>query len=114
MAQISNVSDLELFMGVGAKKETLTFFEGFESRSAGGGRAAAKTAETAGSALTAAEKQQVLYSVRWVQAPKDKEGTVAPRPKAGEVTKLSMSMDLGRDGLGASAVPVRMSGAFGV
>eukprot|EP00445_Apocalathium_hangoei_P001181 CAMPEP_0203859144 /NCGR_PEP_ID=MMETSP0359-20131031/11674_1 /ASSEMBLY_ACC=CAM_ASM_000338 /TAXON_ID=268821 /ORGANISM="Scrippsiella Hangoei, Strain SHTV-5" /LENGTH=119 /DNA_ID=CAMNT_0050776003 /DNA_START=75 /DNA_END=434 /DNA_ORIENTATION=+ len=116
--QISNTSDLELFMGMGAKKDTLTFFEGFESRSAGGGRAPPKGPH-GGLALGAGgEKQQVLYSVRWVQAPKDKgaAGTSggASRGKPGEVKKMNMTMELQGEGLGTSAVPVRLSGAYGV
>mmetsp|Transcript_109569 Transcript_109569/g.304816 ORF Transcript_109569/g.304816 Transcript_109569/m.304816 type:complete len:115 (-) Transcript_109569:133-477(-) len=114
---MSSIADLELITGVGANKQTITFFEGFESRAAGGPR---KPAAAAGQAALGGpgDKTQVLYSVRWVQAPKDKAAASAPgRPaagRAGEVKKMNMTMQMPSDGLGNCAVPVRMSGAYGV
>eukprot|EP00443_Scrippsiella_acuminata_P004896 CAMPEP_0115210872 /NCGR_PEP_ID=MMETSP0270-20121206/22470_1 /TAXON_ID=71861 /ORGANISM="Scrippsiella trochoidea, Strain CCMP3099" /LENGTH=116 /DNA_ID=CAMNT_0002624539 /DNA_START=101 /DNA_END=451 /DNA_ORIENTATION=- len=113
------VSDMELCLGVGAvgaKRDTFCFYDAYESRAPGG--RPAKAAGGPSGAIGAPEKTQVLYSVRWVRAPTDK-GAAAPDPKSraartGEVKKLNMTMDLPQDGIGSSAVPVRMTGAYGI
>eukprot|EP00972_Heterocapsa_arctica_P079409 11703320-Heterocapsa_arctica.AAC.1 len=96
------VADLEL---IDINKKPFVFFDGFESRSAGGGRPRAPRPGEAGAG--GPQKTQVLYSVRYVQAPKDK-GSSAPRASAkkeGEVKKMTMAMELPKDGVGNCAVP---------
>mmetsp|Transcript_130541 Transcript_130541/g.325682 ORF Transcript_130541/g.325682 Transcript_130541/m.325682 type:complete len:115 (-) Transcript_130541:135-479(-) len=110
------VSDLELCQGLGVKKEVLTFFEGFESRAAGGGKKP-PAAGAAGALEGPSKPSEVLYSVRWVQAPKVKDAggpKTSSAARAGEVRKLNMTMELPQDGLGATTVPVRISGSLGV
>lgn len=70
-------------------KVTLCFFDGFESRSAGGGARPAPKAEAGGPGmkeLGVPEKEQVLYSVRWVQA-SGKKGQEAAKKGRREFTK---------------------------
>ena len=104
--QMSNVSDIELIKMDSSKegKVTLAFFDGFESRSAGGGqRPAPKAAAAAGgggvASLGIPEKEQVLYSVRWVQASTSKKAEPGKKTRR-EFTKeedkrLVSTTDLG-------------------
>ncbi|CAE8679829.1 unnamed protein product [Polarella glacialis] len=90
--QMSNIADIELIKADTSKdtKITLAFFEGFESRSAGGGsRPAPKAPEAAGGfskgfqdgidKFGAPQKEQVLYSVRWVQASAGRGAAAGPK-----------------------------------
>eukprot|EP00933_Yihiella_yeosuensis_P028615 TRINITY_DN22450_c0_g1_i2.p1 TRINITY_DN22450_c0_g1~~TRINITY_DN22450_c0_g1_i2.p1 ORF type:complete len:938 (+),score=323.95 TRINITY_DN22450_c0_g1_i2:103-2916(+) len=109
--KISNISDIELIKADSSKdsKVTLAFFDGFESRSAGGPKPAPAAAGggTAGPGFSKGledfkpEKEQVLYSVRWVQASAGKAGAnagqkVGKREFTKEEDKRQMlSMQLG-------------------
>jgi len=84
--QMSNISDIELIKTDSSKegKVTLAFFDGFESRAAGGGQRPAPKAAAGGDGDMKGigftpEKEQVLYSVRWVQA----SAKSAPAKKVG-------------------------------
>mmetsp|Transcript_53991 Transcript_53991/g.73985 ORF Transcript_53991/g.73985 Transcript_53991/m.73985 type:complete len:109 (+) Transcript_53991:101-427(+) len=108
---MASVADLQL---IDINNKPFVFFDGFESRSAGGGR---PRAPRPGEAGAGPQKTQVLYSVRYVQAPKDKgSSAAAPRSakKEGEVKKMTMAMEVPKDGVGNCAVPVRYSGALGL
>lgn len=91
--QMSNISDIELIKTDTSKegKVTLAFFDGFESRSAGGGSRPAPKAADGGPGgareLGVPEKEQVLYSVRWVQASAGKAQAAAKKTTRREFTK---------------------------
>eukprot|EP00933_Yihiella_yeosuensis_P072885 TRINITY_DN81436_c0_g1_i1.p1 TRINITY_DN81436_c0_g1~~TRINITY_DN81436_c0_g1_i1.p1 ORF type:complete len:562 (+),score=189.22 TRINITY_DN81436_c0_g1_i1:144-1688(+) len=118
LRQISNISDIELIKADTSKesKITLAFFDGFESRSAGGQKPAPKASEDAASGPFAkgfpevGEKEQVLYSVRWVQASAGKAGSANNTKKASKkdftkdedmVQKFSLNMDVPKENWGS-------------
>merc|ERR1719210_438928 len=99
------------------QKQTFMWWSGFESRSAGGGRPRAPRGYDG---YAGPEKMPVVYSVRWVPAPKD-SGSSGPAAaaagrssKVGEVSRLNRDLQAPVDGLGANVVPVRKTGAFGI
>lgn len=82
-SQMSNIADIELIKAEASKesKLTLAFFDGFESRAAGAGARPDKGGKDKGGLKDSLEsghgypqKEQVLYSVRWVQASQGKSG----------------------------------------
>merc|ERR1712129_216751 len=100
--------------GAGKNKIIMCDMDGFEGRSAGGGGARKQKDDI----TTSPAQARALYSVRWVQAPKDKtKSDAAPLrstgTKPGEVRRMNMTMELDESG-GNCAVPVRMSGKFGL
>lgn len=115
MAQ-SFVHDMELMTQNGKNRTILCSMDAFEGRSAGGGRKPAQQQQPG--YLTGPAQAQALYSVRWVQAPKEKASVSGPPrstgTKPGAVKKLNMHMELPEESGGNCAIPVRMSGKYGL
>mmetsp|Transcript_36660 Transcript_36660/g.80049 ORF Transcript_36660/g.80049 Transcript_36660/m.80049 type:complete len:105 (+) Transcript_36660:74-388(+) len=77
----SNKANIELLTNA-PNKNSIVFFDGFESRSAGGGR---PRGPRPGEGPAGGGAQQVLYSVRWVPSAHGKDKNApAPRAAAGK------------------------------